>query len=104
MIVDNYLITYKQKKSGDSYDFSRPKKLVNLFLSRVTLQTKDSDLPVIEILSVKDNKTVLLLAPTEKERDEWIASLNFTCQRLIEENEHEVEAKTQAQSDYETQM
>ena len=32
-------------------------------------------MPCFEILSVKDNKTVHLLAPSEREKEEWINAL-----------------------------
>lgn len=82
-------------KKDDRYDFSKPKKLVNIFLSRVQPSKEYPDIPCFEILSVKDNKTVHLLAANEKEKEEWINSIQLKTQKLIEVGQEDEGSKTE---------
>jgi len=50
---------------------------VNIFLSRIQASKEYLDIPCFEVLSVKDNKTVHLLAANEREKEEWINFLHF---------------------------
>ena len=75
----------KRSKKSESYDFGRPKKLINLFLSWVKASTEFPTM--IEILSVKDNKTINLQALTERDWEEWIQFFNWKIQQLIEDTD-----------------
>jgi hypothetical protein len=85
MIVrDECIFTVKRGKKLQRYDYNDAKLFCNIFLAKVRKSSDYPDLPVFEIVSVKDNKTYQLLVESDKEVEEWIQVLNLKVQRLIE--------------------
>ena len=85
MIVrDECIFTVKRGKKLQRYDYNDAKLFCNIFLAKVRKCTDYPDLPVFEIVSVKDNKTYQLLVENDKEMEEWIHVLSLKVQRLIE--------------------
>lgn len=84
IIRDESLFTVKRAKKGQRYDFNDAKFFCNIFLAKIRRSVDYPDLPVFEIMSLKDNKTFCLLVENTKEMDEWINVLNLKMQRLIE--------------------
>lgn len=84
IVRDESLFTVKREKKSNRYNFNDATHFWNIFLAKIRKSSDYPDQPVFEIVSVKDNKTFLLLVENQKEMQEWIHVLNLKVQRLIE--------------------
>ena len=84
IIRDEWLFTVKRIKRSWRYNFNDPRLFWNIFLAKIRKSAEYPDLPIFEIVSVKDNKSFLLFVENNKEMEEWINVLNLKVQRLIE--------------------
>ena len=85
LLRDETLFTVKRsKKSGGKYDYNDAKYFCNVFLAKIRKSDEYPDLPIFEIISVKDNKTFYIMVENVREMEEWINVLNLKVQHLIE--------------------
>ena len=84
IIRDEWLFMVKRAKKSYRYNFNDARLFWNIFLAKIRKSAEYPDLPVFEIVSVKDNKTFVLFVENNKEMEEWISVLNLKVQRLIE--------------------
>ncbi|CAI2386224.1 unnamed protein product [Moneuplotes crassus] len=99
IVRDDNLYTVKRGKKSERYNFSDAKLFCNIFLAKIRRSSDYPGLPVVEIMSVKDNKTFFLLVENFKEMEEWINVLSLKMQRLIENPQNHGLKNTKASSD-----
>lgn len=84
IVRDELLFTVKKISKTERYNFNEAHLFCNIFLAKIRRSSEYPDLPVIEIVSVKDNKTYQLFVENNKEAEEWINVLSLKVQHLIE--------------------
>jgi len=84
IVRDETLFTVKRIKNTGRYDYNNATMFCNIFLAKIRKSNDYPDLPIFEIVSVKDNKTFVLMVENMKEMEEWIQVLNLKVQRQIE--------------------